>query len=110
MSENPCIGCRAKWKGQEVAAPCCHDSRILVNTNEYRSLFLSLYQRGLVQVEELYRDGEMFFIVYLLGACPYLVQGLCSLHDIGQKPKSCVAAEPGEFHFCVKSPENRYTD
>lgn len=66
---NPCFGCHTHRNGQEIKAPCCHDSIILVDSEEYKRIFLEHYLNHLVDVEESFRNGQMWFYIYLLGKC-----------------------------------------
>ncbi|MDH5533852.1 MAG: YkgJ family cysteine cluster protein [Candidatus Pacebacteria bacterium] len=98
--DNPCFGCHILRNGQEIKAACCHDSIILVTSEEYVRIFLKHYLDQIVDVEEKYTDNEMWFYIYLLGKCPYLTQdGLCSIEST--KPLSCKTVQPGEFKYCI---------
>lgn len=100
--DNPCFGCTAHRGGQEIKAPCCHDSVIRVDSEEYTRLYLQAYLNHEVNVEESFVDGQMYFYIYLLGKCPHLTnEGLCGVEET--KPKGCRAAIPKHFRFCVKS-------
>lgn len=102
--DNPCFGCHTHRNGKVIKAPCCHDSVIIVDSEEYPGLFLSPYLKGQVEVEESFNKtkGEMYFYIYLLGKCPHLTdEGLCGVEE--KKPKSCSAAQPKHFRFCIKS-------
>jgi Fe-S-cluster containining protein len=98
--DNPCFGCATHRGGKEIKAPCCHDSVILVNSEEYVRLFLPHYLRKEIDVEERLIDGEMWFYIYLLGKCPHLDEdGLCSKE--AAKPLGCKTAQPGAFKYCI---------
>jgi len=98
--ENPCFGCHVHKNRQEIKAPCCNDSIILVNSEEYLRLFLYSYLAQFIEVEERLIDGEMYFYIYLIGACPHLSsEGLCIIEET--KPLGCKDAQPGEFKYCI---------
>lgn len=102
--ENPCHGCKTHRFNREIRAACCHaPTKIRVSSEEYVRLFLEAYRANLIEVEETfdYKKNEMFFIIYLLAACPHLdeEEGVCLVQDT--KPKACADSEPGEFVFCV---------
>lgn len=97
--DNPCFGCRVVENGREKQSPCCHDSTLLVNQEEYLRLFLQSFLARKVEVEETLRGDSMFFYIYLLGVCPHLTDGgLCFVE--AKKPLGCKNAVPGKFGFC----------
>lgn len=101
---NPCFGCKVIRQGSEIKSPCCHDVSLVVDQEEYLRLFLPLFLRGRIGVDEIFdhENGEMFYSIQVYGACYYLSieTGECDIQD--EKPEACKNAKVGHFKTCVR--------